>query len=143
MPANGATPISSEAASQRLGLDLERREFRRRLNALSLTPFVLLFLVATALSWQVLRQRSVGLLVDHSDAVIADVTRMMKLLVDLESLAEGAYYTPLKDLTNPRLVRLTAQIMSCEAQHWTVVSGLRNPGQYVKAIPWPYVWGSK
>jgi ferritin-like protein len=67
----------------------------------------------------------------------------LKLLVDLESVAEGAYYTPLKDLTDPRLVRLSAQIMSCEAQHWTVVSGLRNPGQYVKAIPWPYVWGSK
>jgi hypothetical protein len=24
-----------------------------------------------------------------------------------------------------------------------VLSGLRNPGQYVKAIPWPYVYGSK
>ncbi len=67
----------------------------------------------------------------------------LKLLVDLESVAEGAHYTPLKDLTDPRLVRLSAQIMSCEAQHWTVLSGLRNPGQYVKAIPWPYVYGSK
>jgi hypothetical protein len=67
----------------------------------------------------------------------------LKLLVDLESVAEGAYYTPLKDLTDPRLVRLSAQIMSCEAQHWTVLSGLRNPGQYVKAIPWPYVYGTK
>jgi hypothetical protein len=33
--------------------------------------------------------------------------------------------------------------MACEAQHWTVLSGLRNPGQYVKAVPWPYVFGSK
>jgi Ferritin-like domain len=67
----------------------------------------------------------------------------LKLLVDLESVAEGAHYTPLKDLTDPRLVRLSAQILACEAQHWTVLSGLRNPGQYVKAIPWPYVYGSK
>ena len=67
----------------------------------------------------------------------------LKLLVDLESVAEGAHYTPLKDLTDPRLVRLNAQIMACEAQHWTVLSGLRNPGQYVKAIPWPYVYGTK
>lgn len=67
----------------------------------------------------------------------------LKLLVDLESVAEGAYYTPLKDLTDPRQVRLCAQIMACEAQHWTVLSGLRNPGQYVKAIPWPYVYGTK
>jgi hypothetical protein len=67
----------------------------------------------------------------------------LKLLVDLESLAEGAHYTPLKDLTDPRQVQLSAQIMACEAQHWTVLSGLRNPGQYVKAIPWPYVYGTK
>ena len=46
-------------------------------------------------------------------------------------------------LRHPALVRLSAQIMACEAQHWTVLSGLRNPGQYVKAIPWPYVYGSK
>jgi len=67
----------------------------------------------------------------------------LKLLVDLESVAEGAHYTPLKDLTDPRLVQMNAQIMACEAQHWTVLSGLRNPGQYVKAIPWPYVYGTK
>jgi hypothetical protein len=67
----------------------------------------------------------------------------LKLLVDLESVAEGAYYTPLKDLTDPGQVRLCAQIMACEAQHWTVLSGLRNPGEYVKAVPWPYVYGTK
>ncbi len=32
--------------------------------------------------------------------------------------------------------------MACEAQHWTVLSGLRNPGEYVKAVPWPYVFGT-
>jgi hypothetical protein len=67
----------------------------------------------------------------------------LKLLVDLESVAEGVHYTALKDLRDARLIRLSAQIMACEAQHWTVLSGLRNPGQYVKAIPWPYVYGSK
>jgi hypothetical protein len=67
----------------------------------------------------------------------------VKLLVDLESVAEGVHYTALKDLRDARLIRLSAQIMACEAQHWTVLSGLRNPGQYVKAIPWPYVYGSK
>jgi hypothetical protein len=67
----------------------------------------------------------------------------LKLLVDLESVAEGIHYTALKDLRNPALQRLSAQIMACEAQHWTVLSGLRNPGQYVKAIPWPFVYGTK
>lgn len=67
----------------------------------------------------------------------------LKLLVDLESVAEGIHYTALKDLRSPGLQVLSAQIMACEAQHWTVLSGLRNPGEYVKSVPWPYVYGSK
>jgi Ferritin-like domain len=67
----------------------------------------------------------------------------LKLLVDLESVAEGIHYTALKDLRSPALQRLSAQMMACEAQHWTVLSGLRNPGEYVKSIPWPFVYGSK
>ena len=66
----------------------------------------------------------------------------MRLLVDLESVAEGVYFTALKTVRTPGLQRLAAQIMACEAQHWTAVSGLRNPGQYVKAVPWPFVTGS-
>ena len=66
----------------------------------------------------------------------------MRLLVDLESVAEGVYFTALKTLSTAALQRLAAQIMACEAQHWTAVSGLRNPGEYVKAVPWPFVTGS-
>lgn len=66
----------------------------------------------------------------------------MRLLVDLESVAEGVYFTALKTLSAAGLQRLAAQIMACEAQHWTAASGLRNPGQYVKSIPWPFVTGS-
>jgi Ferritin-like domain len=66
----------------------------------------------------------------------------MRLLVDLESVAEGVYFTALKTLSTQPLQRLAAQIMACEAQHWTAVSGLRNPGEYVKAVPWPFVTGS-
>ena len=66
----------------------------------------------------------------------------MRLIVDLESVAEGVYFTALETLSTARLQLLAAQIMACEAQHWTAVSGLRNPGQYVKAVPWPFVTGS-
>ena len=66
----------------------------------------------------------------------------LRLLVNLESLAEGVYFTALKTLSKPGLQQLAAQIMACEAQHWTAISGLRNPGQYVKAVPWPFVTGS-
>jgi hypothetical protein len=64
------------------------------------------------------------------------------LLVDLESVAEGVYFNGLRDLTNPALIRLAAQVMSCEAQHWTVLMGVVNPGVIVKAVPWPFVLGS-
>ena len=66
----------------------------------------------------------------------------LRLLVNLESVAEGAYFTALKTLGSADLVRLCAQAMACEAQHWTVISGLRNPGIYVKSVPWPFVTGS-
>jgi hypothetical protein len=66
----------------------------------------------------------------------------LRLLVNLESVAEGAYFTAIKTLGPAELVRLCAQAMACEAQHWTVISGLRNPGIYVKSVPWPFVTGS-
>jgi Ferritin-like domain len=64
------------------------------------------------------------------------------LLVDLESVAEGAYFNGLRDLHRPDLIRLSAEIMSCEAQHWTVLMELLNPGKIVKAVPWPFVLGT-
>jgi Ferritin-like domain len=66
----------------------------------------------------------------------------LRLLVNLESVAEGAHFTALKTLGTPERVRLSVQIMGCEAQHWTMLSGLRNPGIYVKSIPWPFVTGN-
>lgn len=73
---------------------------------------------------------------------LRSMTDSLKLLVDLESVAEGVYFTALATLSKPGLQRLSAQIMACEAQHWTALSGLRNPGMYVKAVPWPFVTGS-
>ena len=65
-----------------------------------------------------------------------------RLLVNLESVAEGAYFTALNTLRSAEFQTLSGQAMACEAQHWTVISGLRNPGIYVKSVPWPFVTGS-
>jgi hypothetical protein len=81
----------------------------------------------------------------HVHGSVTDVqTRKdsFRLLVNLESVAEGAYFTALKTLGTTELVTMSAQAMACEAQHWTVLSGLRNPGIYVKSVPWPFVTGS-
>ncbi len=80
--------------------------------------------------------------VPDSLTVLHTMNDSLKLLVDLESVAEGVYFTALATLSKPGLQRLSAQIMACEAQHWTALSGLRNPGVYVKAVPWPFVTGS-
>jgi hypothetical protein len=65
----------------------------------------------------------------------------LQLLIALESVAEGAYFTALKTLGTSELQTMSAQAMACEAQHWTVLSGLLNPGIYVDAVPWPFVTG--
>jgi Ferritin-like domain len=66
----------------------------------------------------------------------------LKLLVDVESLAENAYFKAISLLQDPVLVRRSAQIMGCEAQHWTVLSGLLNHFDVAKAVPYPFVEGS-
>jgi hypothetical protein len=65
----------------------------------------------------------------------------LKLLVDLESVAEGAHYDAISKLRSVRLLALSAEIMACEAQHWTVLSELQHPGKIELAVPNPFVQG--
>jgi hypothetical protein len=66
----------------------------------------------------------------------------LKLLVDVESLAESVYFDAVGVVAEPALVRMCAEIMGCEAQHWTVLSGLLNHQDATKAVPYPFVAGS-
>jgi hypothetical protein len=66
----------------------------------------------------------------------------LKLLVDLESLAENVYFDAVGIVAETALVRTCAEIMGCEAQHWTVLSGLLNHEDATKAVPYPFVAGS-
>ena len=68
--------------------------------------------------------------------------RSVRLLVDLESVAEGAWFHALAKLQDPALAVLGARIMACEAQHWTVLSGLSHPGEAVITVPSPFVRGT-
>jgi Ferritin-like domain len=67
----------------------------------------------------------------------------LELLIQLESVAEGAYFTALNTLRSAEFQTLSGQAMACEAQHWTVLSGLLNPGIYYDAVPWPFVTGRR
>jgi hypothetical protein len=66
----------------------------------------------------------------------------LKLLIDLESLAEGAYFSAISKLHDPALLRTSAEIMGSEAQHWTVLSAAQHHGDVGKSVPYPFVQGS-
>jgi hypothetical protein len=65
----------------------------------------------------------------------------LKLLIDLESVAENAYFKAIGMLQDPAVLRTCVSIMGCEAQHWSVLSGILNDGQASKAVPYPFVGG--
>lgn len=66
----------------------------------------------------------------------------LRLLIDIESLAEGAYYSAISKLSDPGLVRTSAEAMGCEAQHWTVLSALQHHGDVTRSVPYAFVQGS-
>jgi ferritin-like protein len=66
----------------------------------------------------------------------------LKLLVDIESLVENVYFEAIGSVADATLVRMCAEIMGCEAQHWTILSGLLNHRDPKKAVPYPFVAGA-
>lgn len=66
----------------------------------------------------------------------------LRLLVDAESIAEGAWFATIGKLADGRAALLGTQIMACEAQHWTVLSGLAHHENVKLAVPYAFVRGS-
>jgi hypothetical protein len=66
----------------------------------------------------------------------------LRLLIDAESLTEGAYFEAIPELQEPALVRLSIAIMGSDSQHWAVLSGIQHPGDLMMSIPYPFVQGS-
>ena len=66
----------------------------------------------------------------------------IKLLIDLESVAEGACYAAIVKLADAQVARLVAEVMSSEAQQWTLLDQLQHH-DVVRAVPGPFVEGTK
>lgn len=66
----------------------------------------------------------------------------LRLLIDVESMLEGAWFSAIAKLRDPRLAGLAARIMACEAQHWTVLSSVSHHGDPKLTVPYPFVRGS-
>jgi Ferritin-like domain len=67
----------------------------------------------------------------------------LRLLLALEHVAEGAYYVSMAKLSDPKLLRLSAEIMGSEAQHVTVIFVLLHPGELTQAVPYAFVQGRR
>jgi rubrerythrin len=66
----------------------------------------------------------------------------LKLLIDVETTAESAYLEAIAKLSDAQLLRMSTEIMGCEAQHWTVLSAVRHHGDVMRSVPYPFVGGS-
>jgi len=66
----------------------------------------------------------------------------VRMLIDLESVAEGACYGAIVKLADPNLARLVAEVMSSEAQQWTLLDELQHH-DVVRAVPGPFVEGNR
>ena len=61
------------------------------------------------------------------------------LLLAAENMAETAYLGAMAKLQNPGLVRLAAEILASEAQHWTLLRALQTPQDLAGASPVAFV----
>lgn len=77
--------------------------------------------------------------VSGSLAKLKDERDCIHLLLDMETVAEGAYYKAMSMLRNPHLLRTGAEIMASEAQHYTVLSRVLHPGDVGRAVPYAFV----
>jgi Ferritin-like domain len=79
--------------------------------------------------------------VPESISKIGSSADALLLLMRVEEVAEGAYYHAIGKLTSPRLLLRSAEIMAAEAQHRTLLSEARDPGDIDKAVPVAFVQG--
>jgi Ferritin-like domain len=87
---------------------------------------------------------SAALAAGHASGSLADLRTerdCLQVLSDLETLAERDYFEAIAKLRGAGLVQTAAQIMACEAQHWTALAELQYPGEIYRTVPYPYVTG--
>lgn len=62
-------------------------------------------------------------------------------LTKVESLAEASYFDAVAQLRSPDLVVTAAEILACEAQHWSLLLNVLNHGDMPQVVPDPFVRG--
>jgi hypothetical protein len=67
----------------------------------------------------------------------------LQVVVQIENVAQASYFAAVDGFHDPELVRLAAEILACEAQHWTMLVDLLHKGDATRAVPHPAVRGQK
>jgi hypothetical protein len=75
-------------------------------------------------------------------AALSSEDDCLRLLEQVESLVQGAYYVSMSKFADVKLARTCASILGAEAQHYTALAGLLHPGDINKAVPGAFVEGS-
>lgn len=81
----------------------------------------------------------------HVPASLTDLPTQrdcLSLLIDVETLVEGAYYAAISKLHDPGLLASSAAIMASEAQHWTLLSAAKSHGDVSQSVPYAFVQGA-
>jgi ferritin-like protein len=65
----------------------------------------------------------------------------LHLLLALERVTVGAYFVALREMRDPGLIVLAAQIMASDAQHEAIVGEQLYPGDVPSAVPYGLVQG--
>jgi len=66
----------------------------------------------------------------------------LDLLLAVESVSEGAYYSALSKLQSPHLLTLAAALLASEGQHEALLGERRVSKNFDQAAPYPYVEGT-
>lgn len=74
-------------------------------------------------------------------ATVSTLKDAVQILLDVEALCEGAYYTAVGKLSDPGAMVLAAQALGCEAQHATLLSALLPKADIKQTVPYWYVSG--
>jgi ferritin-like protein len=67
---------------------------------------------------------------------------VLQVIVQIENVAQSGYFRAASLFHDPKLVRLAAEVLACEGQHWTMLVDLLHRGDATQAVPHPTVRGS-
>jgi hypothetical protein len=63
----------------------------------------------------------------------------IRFLIPVETAEEQSYHAAIVRFQSPALALLAARSVTCDAQHWTVLSELANAGDVDRAVPRAFV----